>query len=73
MIKSSNVGTIDRAIRMATGLILIVMPFAFELSLWTNPVARWVSIAVGLVLVITALGSFCPLYRLLGVNTCPAS
>lgn len=72
MFKSSNVGTTDRAIRMAIGLILIVVPFAIELTLWTNPVTRWVSIAVGLVLVATAMGRFCPLYRLLGVNTCPA-
>lgn len=72
MFKSSNVGTIDRAVRMAVGLILIALPYMTDLALWTNPAARWISIVVGAVLVATALGRFCPLYRLLGMDTCRA-
>lgn len=70
MLKSANVGSVDRVIRIALGLVLIALPYLLDIAWWTNPVARWASIVVGLVLVATAVFRFCPLYRLLGMNTC---
>ena len=56
-----NEGGIDRALRVTLGLILIAMVFVGPKAAW-----GW----VGLVPLITGLVGFCPLYRLIGVNTC---
>lgn len=56
-----NQGTIDRAIRIALGVGLIALVFF-------GP--KTVSFAiVGIVLLVTGLSGFCPLYRLLGLRT----
>ena len=59
-----NEGTLDRAIRMVLGLIL--------LGLWaTNKVPYGtVALIVGLVALITGLTGFCAIYKLLGISTC---
>jgi hypothetical protein len=60
---STNVGSIDRAVRAVVGLILF--GFAFTLGgVWA-----WIAAIVGLVLLGTAFVSFCPLYSLLGMST----
>lgn len=58
----SNVGGIDRILRALLGLVLIALAATGTIGLW-----GW----VGIVLVATAAISFCPLYPLLGINTCP--
>lgn len=70
MIKSANVGNIDRIVRIVVGLALILSPYLVTLGLWDNTIVRVLVQLVGLVLVSTALFRFCPLYRLIGVNTC---
>ena len=59
-----NVGKADQIVRIILGLILISMFFVLEGGL------RYIGI-VGIVLILTASIKFCPLYTLLGVNTCP--
>lgn len=55
----------DRGIRAVIGIIaLLIGLFA------VGGFLRALLIIVGLVLVITAALGFCPLYRLLGINTC---
>lgn len=55
----------DRGIRAVVGIIaLLIGLFA------VGGFPRALLIIVGLVLVITAAVGFCPLYRLLGINTC---
>ncbi len=58
----SNVGGIDRILRAVLGLVLIALAATGTIGLW-----GW----IGVVLVATAAISFCPLYPLLGINTCP--
>lgn len=58
-----NVGTIDRALRVALGLILVVLAALGYIGVW-----GW----IGLVPLATGLFKFCPLYTLLGINTCCA-
>lgn len=65
-----NIGTADRAIRLILGLLLIAAPLLNMPAIWSNAVLGYGSIAVGLVLVVTAAVRLCPLYRLIGVNTC---
>ena len=61
-----NEGTADRALRAVAGAALAVLAFAAGL----DGAAFWIALALGAVLLVTALTGFCPAYRLLGVNTC---
>jgi Protein of unknown function (DUF2892) len=61
---AANVGGIDRALRIVVGIVLIALYFVLQ-----GPV-RYVGL-LGLVALFTGLVSFCPLYSLLGINTCP--
>lgn len=56
-----NEGTVDRALRVVVGLVLIVMAVRGMYTPWT-----W----IGVVPLATGLLGNCPLYSLLGVNTC---
>jgi Protein of unknown function (DUF2892) len=58
-----NVGGIDRVLRIVVGLALIAW------ALLGGPVWAW----IGVVPLATGLFSFCPLYTMLGMNTCPAN
>ena len=63
----ANVGTIDKVLRIIVGLVLIAyaIPLGFPKTSW-----NWVG-WIGIVPIATAFMSFCPLYTLLGINTCP--
>ncbi len=56
-----NEGTLDRVARVALGVVLIVMALRGMYTPWT-----W----IGVVPLLTGLVGMCPLYSLLGVNTC---
>ena len=58
----SNVGGIDRILRIVVGLVLIGLAATGTVGWW-----GW----LGVVPLLTGLFSFCPLYTLLGRNTCP--
>ena len=63
-----NMGNIDRIIR-----ILIAAVFAYlYFSGTVTGTLRLVLVILGGVFVLTSLISFCPLYTLVGINTCPA-
>ena len=70
---SANVGTIDRLLRVLAGAFLIALPFVFASPQLGDPVVQFGAIAVGAVLVLTGLLRFCPLYRVLGLQTCRVS
>ncbi len=59
-----NEGTLDRAIRVVLGLIL--------LGLWAVDKIpyRTAALIVGLVALVTGLTGFCAIYKLLGISTC---
>jgi hypothetical protein len=58
-----NVGGIDRVVRVLAGLALIGLTLSGMIGVW-----GW----IGVVPLATGLFSFCPLYTLLGINSCPA-
>ncbi|MFZ2587158.1 MAG: DUF2892 domain-containing protein [Alphaproteobacteria bacterium] len=64
---SPNVGTTDRAIRLAVALILVVLAATGVVG----GLLATLAVVVALVMVATALLGFCPLYPLVGMNTCP--
>ena len=59
-----NVGSTDKAVRIVIGLALLSLLFLLEGK------ARWFGF-IGAVPLLTVFTGFCPLYTLLGVNTCP--
>lgn len=59
-------GSADKAIRI---LIALALGVVIYLQVVTGTLALLLGI-VGGVFVLTSLVSFCPLYRLVGVNTC---
>ena len=70
-----NVGTPDRIMRIVLGLILLAIPF---LPMTASLFAAWgawkfLVAAVGLVLIVTGFVRICPLYAMLGIDTCPAN
>ncbi len=58
----TNVGGIDRILRIVLGLALIVLTLTGTIGVW-----GW----IGLVPLATAAMGFCPLYTVLGFSTCP--
>lgn len=56
-----NVGSIDRILRIAAGLVLIALAVTGQVGLWGY---------VGVVPLLTGLAGRCPPYQLLGINTC---
>lgn len=65
----SNVGTLDRIVRLIMGALLAAAPFLTAFPLWANPIAFWASIIVGAVLIATSAFSFCPIYAALGLSS----
>lgn len=57
-----NVGGLDRILRIVAGVALIGLTLAGTIGTW-----GW----VGIVPLATGLIGFCPVYPLLGLNTCP--
>jgi len=57
----TNEGTADRIIRVVIGLGLLSIVFVGPQSPW-----GW----IGVVPLATGVLGFCPLYRLVGINTC---
>lgn len=58
----TNEGTIDRALRVLAGLVLIALAATGTVGVW-----GW----IGVVPLATGLIGWCPAYTLLGINTCP--
>jgi len=57
----SNVGGVDKILRILAGVVLIGLAIAGIGTPWT-----W----VGIVALATGLINFCPLYPMLGISTC---
>jgi hypothetical protein len=58
----SNVGGIDRILRVVLGLVLIGLTLSGAIGVW-----GW----IGIVPIATAAMGFCPLYTVLGFSSCP--
>ena len=61
---STNVGGIDKILRIAAGAGLVGLTLAGVIGVW-----GW----IGVVPLATGLLGWCPLYTVLGIKTCPAS
>lgn len=57
----ANVGPTDRAIRIVVGMVLVSLTFIGPRTAWGF---------LGVIPLITGFIGWCPLYRLLGIDTC---
>jgi len=69
---STNVGTLDRILRVVIGLVALALVFVGPLATggW-----GWEPIAlagVAAIMLLTSTVKFCPIYRMLGLRTCKA-
>ena len=62
MFNVTNEGMLDRALRIGIGLALLSLAFLGPKSAWGY---------LGVIPFATGLAGFCPLYRILGISTCP--
>ena len=58
----ANIGGIDRILRILVGVVLIALAATDTVGWW-----GW----LGVIPLATGFIRFCPLYPLLGINTCP--
>ena len=56
----ANIGKVDRALRFIVGLVLIGLSLSGVIGGW-----GW----LGIIALVTAFVSFCPLYSMLKINT----
>jgi hypothetical protein len=59
-----NVGSLDRWLRVIVGFVIVSLVFVGPRSAW-----GW----LGMIPLMTGLFGYCPLYRLLGLSTCPTA
>lgn len=60
----ANVGALDRGVRIVVGIVLLAAVVFIDSPL------RWWGL-IGIVPLLTGLLGYCPLYGLLGFDTCP--
>lgn len=58
----TNMGNLDRGLRLVVGLVLVGLAATDTIGLW-----GW----IGIIPIATAAMGFCPAYPLLGISTCP--
>jgi hypothetical protein len=59
----TNEGVTDRSLRVILGLVLIGLAATGTVGLWGY---------IGVIPLITGAVGMCPIYSLLGINSCPA-
>ena len=59
-----NEGSADRVIRVVVGLAILSIVFVGPKSMWG---------LIGIIPLLTGVVGFCPLYKVLGLSTCPLS
>lgn len=59
----TNEGVFDRSLRVIVGLVLIGLAATGTVGLWGY---------IGIIPLVTGAVGMCPIYSLLGINSCPA-
>jgi hypothetical protein len=60
----TNEGQVDRAVRMLVGIAILSLFFYGPRSAWA---------LIGFIPLLTGAFGWCPLYQLVGINSCPAA
>ena len=67
---TTNVGTIDRILRAALGIVLLYLAFFSSFPAFAEPLYKYGAAIIGIVMLATSTLKICPLYSILGVKTC---
>ncbi len=59
-----NEGIVDRSLRVVAGLVLIGLAVTGTIGVWGY---------IGVIPLVTGVVGMCPVYSLLGINSCPAT
>lgn len=62
-----NMGNRDRTLRAVIGIVALLGAFVLG---WFSGWMVWAATAVGVIMLVTAAVGVCPLYWLVGVNSC---
>ena len=67
-----NVGSIDRALRLVLGAVLLAAPFLPPMAGYFAEIGAWkyAVAGAGVEMLGTAIFRFCPAYMLFGIRTC---
>ena len=65
----SNVGGIERPIRILLGIFMVGLGAFADLP----PVATGIVLVAGSIALVTGALGYCPVWTLMGINTCPTS
>ncbi len=57
-----NEGTVDRALRIIAGIVLIALAATHTIGMWGY---------IGVVPLLTGILGICPAYSIFGISTCP--
>ena len=63
-----NVGGLERPIRIMLGILVIAVGAFASLP----PIGTAIALVVGTIALVTGAIGYCPLWAILGLNTCPA-
>lgn len=66
-VMKKNMGNADRIIRIIIAAVLLFLFFTDKAS----GTLGYVALGASIVFLLTSVISFCPLYPLIGINTCP--
>lgn len=66
IIMKKNMGSADKIFRLIVAAVLVILYFTNTISGTIGIIA----LVIAAVFVLTSVVSFCPLYTLLGINTC---
>lgn len=58
---TTNMGSVDRILRLVLGALLVIFALTGTIGVW-----GW----LGLVFIATAFVKFCPIYKVFGMKTC---
>ncbi|MBK0328070.1 DUF2892 domain-containing protein [Rhodobacteraceae bacterium F11138] len=69
---TTNIGTLDRVLRAALGLILLYLAFLSGMQIFAAPLFKYGAAVIGIVMLGTSMMRICPLYAIFGLKTCRA-
>ena len=67
---NTNVGNMDRILRLVIGIALIAAALFSGFAIFDGTLVKYGAVVIGLVLAATGLLQKCPMYSIVGVRTC---
>lgn len=65
----TTVGTFDRILRAILGVVLLYLALGSELAFFEGALIKYLTAALGVVMLIVAAVRICPIYSMIGIHT----